>query len=85
MVLDDDGRARLDNTDLPGAVGRRARALATATCRPATVLGAGATAASAGLRCATSARGTVRLLARSPERAAETAAVIARAPRRRRR
>lgn len=76
LVLDADGVARLDNTDLPGAAAavreRYADDLAVAT-----ILGAGATAASVGLALVGEGAREVRLLARSAARAAETASAIA--------
>ncbi|WP_148614992.1 shikimate dehydrogenase [Nocardioides rubriscoriae] len=75
VVLDGD-RTRLDNTDLPGAVAA-VRERWDGEVSVVTVLGAGATAASTGLAlCELGAR-EVRLLARSPQRAAETVAAIA--------
>lgn len=75
-----DGPSRLvDNTDLPGAVAAvRERYAGPVTA--ATILGAGATAASTGLAMVELGARAVTLLARSPERAAETAAVVAAHP-----
>lgn len=78
LVLDDDG-VRADNTDLPGA----AAALRERYDGPVTevsILGAGATAASVGLALCDLGARTVRLLARSVERAAETRDVVRRHP-----
>lgn len=64
-------RWRADNTDLPGAVAairERYRGQVTS----ATVLGAGATAASTGLALAELGATTLRILARDPSRAGET-------------
>lgn len=76
VVLDGAG-PRLDNTDLPGA----AAALRERYDGPvtgATILGAGATAASVGLALCDLGAREVRLLARSPERARATVAAIER-------
>ncbi|WP_244928413.1 shikimate dehydrogenase [Nocardioides sp. W7] len=78
LVIGPEGRLA-DNTDLPGAVAAvRERYAGPVTS--ATVLGAGATAASTGLALVELGARSVTLLARSPERAAETAAVIAAHP-----
>ncbi len=75
LVLDDDG-ARLDNTDLPGAVAA-VRERWGGDVAAVTILGAGATAASTGLAMCDLGAREVRVLARSPERAAATVAAIA--------
>jgi shikimate dehydrogenase len=75
-VVLDGVRARLDNTDLPGAAAA-VRERWDGDVGAVTVLGAGATAASVGLAMCDLGARRVRLLARSPERAAETAAAIA--------
>lgn len=76
LVRGDDGW-HADNTDLPGAVGA-VRERWSGEVTAGTVVGAGATAASTGLAlCELGAR-RVRLLARSPERAAETVGAISR-------
>ena len=80
LVLDPGGGRLADNTDLPGAVAA-VRERYDGPVTAATVLGAGATAASTGLALVELGAGTVTLLARSPERAAETAAAIAAHPR----
>lgn len=70
-----DGRVHGDNTDLPGAVAaveERYDGPVTA----GTVIGGGATAASTGLALAELGATHVRVLARSPERAAEAVAAI---------
>lgn len=74
LVLDD-GVLRGDNTDLPGAVAA-VRERWDGEVRAATVLGAGATAASTALALCDLGAERIRLLARSPERAAETAAAV---------
>ena len=74
-----DGRVHADNTDLPGAVAAL-RQRYDGPVRSATVLGAGATAASTGLALCDLGATSVTLLARSPERAAETAAMVSRHP-----
>ncbi|MCW2815859.1 MAG: shikimate dehydrogenase [Nocardioides sp.] len=78
-VVLDDGRARLDNTDLPGAVAA-VRERWDGDIDTATILGAGATAASTGLAMAELGAREITLLARSPERAAATAAAVRRHP-----
>jgi shikimate dehydrogenase len=75
-VVLDHGRPRLDNTDLPGAAAA-VRERWDGEVSTATILGAGATAASTGLALCDLGARSVTLLARSPERAAETAAAIA--------
>ncbi|WP_246081648.1 shikimate dehydrogenase [Nocardioides litoris] len=74
-----DGPPRLDNTDLPGAAAA-VRERWSDPVDTVAVLGAGATAASTGLALCDLGATSVRLLARSPERAAETAATIAAHP-----
>jgi shikimate dehydrogenase len=75
-VVLDRGVARLDNTDLPGATAAL-RERYDGPVTGVTILGAGATAASVGLALCDLGARTVRLLARSPERAAPTAAAVA--------
>lgn len=75
-----DGGWAADNTDLPGAVAA-IRERYDGPASVATVVGAGATAASTGLALADLGVRTIRLLAREPARAAETAAALARDPR----
>jgi shikimate dehydrogenase len=68
-----------DNTDVPGAVA----ALQRRTAEPpvvATILGGGATAASTALALCDLGIGSLTLLVRSPDRAAETLAAIDRHP-----
>lgn len=78
LVLGPGGRLA-DNTDLPGAVAAiRERYDGPVTA--ATLLGAGATAASTGLALVELGARSVTVLARSAERAAETASVIAAHP-----
>ncbi|MBS45841.1 MAG: shikimate dehydrogenase [Nocardioides sp.] len=74
-----DGRRHADNTDLPGAVAA-VRERYDGPVRVATVVGAGATAASTGLALVELGAREVVLLARSAERAAETVAVVAAHP-----
>lgn len=70
-----DGEVHADNTDLPGAVAAiRERYAGPVTS--ATILGAGATAASVGLALVELGAQSIGLLARDPARAAETVAVI---------
>lgn len=70
-----DGRRLVDNTDLPGAVAAvRERYAGPVTA--ATILGAGATAASTGLALVELGARTLTLLARTPARAAATVAVL---------
>ena len=79
LVLEAGAVVLADNTDLPGAVAA-VRERYDGPVRAGTVLGGGATAASTGLAlCELGAR-TVRVLARSPERAAAAAAAIAAHP-----
>ncbi|MDQ4051216.1 MAG: shikimate dehydrogenase, partial [Actinomycetota bacterium] len=74
-----DGQVHADNTDLPGAeAALRERWDGSLTA--ATILGAGATAASTGLALCEAGATEVALLVRSPERAAETVAAIERHP-----
>jgi len=75
LVREDDGRLWLDNTDLPGAAAA-VRERTDAAIETVTILGAGATAASVGLGLCDLGARNVRLLARSAERAADTAAAI---------
>lgn len=78
LVRGDDGW-HADNTDVPGA--RAAvRERYDGPVRSATILGGGATAASTGLALCDLGATTVRLLVRSPERAAEAAEVVAAHP-----
>lgn len=78
LVLDSGG-SLADNTDLPGAVAAiRERYDGAVTA--GTILGAGATAASTGLALVELGARTVTVLARSPERAGETVAVLAAHP-----
>ena len=79
LVLEGGAVVLADNTDLPGAVAA-VRERYDGPVTAGTVLGGGATAASTGLAlCELGAR-TVTLMVRSPERAAEAAAAIARHP-----
>lgn len=79
LVRTSDGWAA-DNTDLPGAVAA-IRERYDGPVSVATIIGAGATAASTGLALAELGVRTIRLLARDPARAAETVAALARDPR----
>ena len=79
VVLDGRGSVRLDNTDLPGAAAA-VRERYAGPIGSVTMLGAGATAASVGLALCDLGAREVLLLARSPARAAETAAALARHP-----
>ncbi|GAA1533853.1 shikimate dehydrogenase [Nocardioides humi] len=76
LVRTDDGW-EADNTDLPGAVAA-IRERYDGPVRAATILGAGATAASTGLALAELGARTLRLLARDPSRAEATAEVLRR-------
>jgi len=78
LVLADDG-VHADNTDVPGAEAA-VRERFDGSIGTVTILGGGATAASTGLALARLGARTFRLLVRSPERATETAAVIAAHP-----
>jgi shikimate dehydrogenase len=74
-----DGEVHADNTDLPGAAAAiRERYAGPVTA--ATILGAGATAASVGLALCDLGARKVLLLARDPSRAAETVAALERHP-----
>lgn len=73
------GEVHADNTDLPGAVAA-VRERYDGAVTAATVLGAGATAASTGLALCELGAGRVRLLARDPARGRDTAAAIERHP-----
>ncbi len=79
LVLDDGAVALADNTDLPGAVAA-VRERYDGPVTTGTVLGGGATAASTGLALCELGATAVRLLARAPERAAETVQAIAAHP-----
>lgn len=79
LVRDGDGWAA-DNTDLPGAVAA-VRERYDGPVGVVTIIGAGATAASTGLALAELGAHTVRLLARDPARAEETATALRRDPR----
>jgi shikimate dehydrogenase len=79
LVLDDGVVVLADNTDLPGAAAA-VRERYDGPVRTATVLGGGATAASTGLALVDLGATSVRLLVRTPERAAEAAAAIAAHP-----
>ncbi len=68
-----------DNTDLPGAAAA-VRERYDGPVTAGTILGGGATAASTGLALCDLGAAEVTLLARSPERAAEAAAAVARHP-----
>lgn len=72
-----DGQVRADNTDLPGAVAA-VRERYDGPVRSASILGAGATAASTGLALCDLGATTITLLARAPERARETLEAIGR-------
>ena len=78
-VVLDGGSARLDNTDLPGAVAA-VRERWDGDVDRATVRGGGATAASTGLAMAELGAREITLLARSPERAREAADAVRRHP-----
>jgi shikimate dehydrogenase len=79
VLLDGAGGVALDNTDLPGAAAA-VRERFDGPVDAVTILGAGATAASVGLALCDLGAREVRLLARSPERAAATVAALARHP-----
>jgi shikimate dehydrogenase len=76
LVLEDGAPAVADNTDLPGAVAA-VRERYAGPVSTGTVLGGGATAASTGLALCELGATSVRVLARAPERAADTVAAIA--------
>lgn len=76
-VVIEEGRLLLDNTDLPGAVAA-VRERFAAPLREATIVGAGATAASIGLALCELGVRSVRVLSRDEARSAETLDVIAR-------
>lgn len=79
LVLEGGAVVLADNTDLPGAVDA-VRERYDGPVTAATVLGGGATAASTGLAMVELGARRVRLLARTPDRAAEAATVIAAHP-----
>jgi shikimate dehydrogenase len=79
LVLEDGAVVLVDNTDVPGAAAA-VRERYDGPVRAATVLGGGATAASTGLAMCELGATSVRLLVRTPERAAEAAAAIAAHP-----
>ena len=70
-----DGAVHADNTDVPGAAAAL-RERYDGPVESATVLGGGATAASTALAMAGLGAREVRLLVRSPERAADTVALV---------
>jgi shikimate dehydrogenase len=74
-----DGEVHADNTDLPGAADA-IRERYDGPVTTATILGAGATAASVGLALCDLGARSVLLLARDPDRATETVAAIERHP-----
>lgn len=74
-----DGEVHADNTDLPGAVAA-IRERYDGPVTSATILGAGATAASVGLALCDLGALSVGLLARDPDRATATARLIAEHP-----
>lgn len=74
-----DGAVHADNTDLPGAAAA-VRERYDGAVTAATILGAGATAASTGLALCDLGAASVTLLARSRDRAAKTAIAIGRHP-----
>ncbi len=75
VVLEDDGTRSADNTDVPGAVAA-VRERYAGPIRTVTILGGGATATSVGMALASLGAEQVVLAVRSPERAAETVAVL---------
>ena len=75
VLLEADGTIVGDNTDLPGAVAAINERWA-GPLKKATILGAGATATSVGLALCRLGVEEVRLLVRSPERAAETVTAL---------
>lgn len=78
LLLEDDGSRVGDNTDLPGAVA----AISERWSEPltsATILGGGATATSVGLALCAMGVTEIRLLVRTPDRAAETVEALRRA------
>jgi shikimate dehydrogenase len=79
LVLEDGVVVLADNTDLPGAAAA-VRERYDGPVRAATVLGGGATAASTGLAMVELGATSIRLLVRTPDRAAEAAAAIAAHP-----
>lgn len=79
LVLEDGAVMLADNTDLPGAVAA-VRERYDGPVTAATVLGGGATAASTGLALVELGARRVRLLARTPGRAAAAAAAISAHP-----
>jgi shikimate dehydrogenase len=74
-----DGEVHADNTDLPGAAAA-IRERYDGPVAAATILGAGATAASAGLALCDLGARSLLLLARDPSRAAETVDALERHP-----
>lgn len=79
LVLERGTVVLADNTDLPGAAAA-VRERYDGPVRAATILGGGATAASTALAMCDLGALRIRLLARSADRAAETAAVVAAHP-----
>lgn len=79
LLLEDGVVVLADNTDLPGAAAA-VRERYDGPVTAATILGGGATAASTGLALCDLGARSVRVLARTPERAADAAAAIAAHP-----
>ena len=76
-LVRDEAGWHADNTDVPGAAAAVAERAPDLRPRTVTVLGGGATAASTALAMVDAGATTVRLLVRSPERAAATARTVA--------
>lgn len=75
IVLDDDGRTRGDNTDIPGAIAA-IRERTSAPLATAAIIGGGATATSIGLALADLGVRRLEIVVRDPERALETCEAV---------
>jgi shikimate-5-dehydrogenase len=75
ILLEDDGRLRGDNTDIPGAIAA-IRERTPAPLATAVILGGGATATSIGLALADLGVRHIEIVVRSPERAADTVETV---------
>lgn len=75
ILLDDDGRRRGDNTDIPGAIAA-IRERTSAPLATAVIIGGGATATSIGLALADLGVRRLEVVVRDPERASETCETV---------
>lgn len=75
IVLDEDGRRRGDNTDIPGAIAA-IRERTSAALASAAIIGGGATATSIGLALADLGVRDLEIVVRDPDRAIETCETV---------